>query len=296
MVELARLGHQVILIGHPDSKVSSQGITLIPHLDPTQSFENLIPKDSDIIHLFYNHKCNTDIPIINTIQGNGQIGEKFIENSVFVSRKHANNHGSDCFIYNGLDFSEYPFIETKKEWKRFLFLAKASWRVKNLKHTVSACRSTHKHLEILGGRWLGISRYVHSHGIIGGEKKTSLIKKSDALIFPVRWHEPFGIAIIEAMAHGLPVIGSPYGSLPEIISDEVGIIVKNYQELVDTLKNPPRKFNSLSIRQYVEKNFSIAKHTQEYLELYKKIIAGNSLNSAKPSYNLAERAENLLPF
>lgn len=296
MVELVRTGHQVTLIGHPDSKVTEHGIELIPHTDQTISFEKLIPADTDIIHLFYNHKCDTKIPTINTIQGNGKIGENFILNSVFVSKKHANNHASDVFIYNGLDLAEYPFVETKKEWNRFLFLAKASWRVKNLKHTVEACRATNKHLEIVGGRWIGLSRFIHSHGIIGGSKKMQLIEKSDALIFPVRWHEPFGIAIIEAMAYGLPVIASPYGSLPEIITPEVGFIVNNLSELKEVLRNPPKKFSPMTIRKYIEENFSIAKHTREYLALYQKIIEGKTLNSSGPHYNLSERAENLLPF
>jgi len=296
MVELARLGHEVVLIGHPDSKVKEHGITLVPLANPEQDWEELIPSGADIVHLFHNHQCKSKVPTINTIQGNGKIGEKFILNTVFVSRKHAEIHGSDQFVYNALDLNEYPFVETKKEWNRFLFLAKASWRVKNLKHAVSACRETKKHLEIVGGRWLGLSRFIHSHGIIGGEKKMNLIKKSDALIFPVRWHEPFGIAIIEAMSQGLPVIGSPYGSLPELITPDTGFIVKNYAELVEVLKNPPKKFDPLVIRRYIEENFCINKHATSYLALYQKVINGENLNLANPSYNLVERAENLLPF
>ena len=297
MVELVRMGHQVVLIGHPDSKVEEHGIQLIPHTNnPEQSWEELIPAGCDIAHLFYNHQCQAKIPTINTIQGNGKIGEKFILNSVFVSKKHAANHGSQSFVYNALDLTEYPFIPVKKEWNRFLFLAKASWRVKNLKHTVSACRAANKHLEIVGGRWLGLSRFIHSHGIIGGEKKMNLINKCDGLIFPVRWHEPFGIAIIEAMSQGLPVIGSPYGSLPELITPETGLIVKSYAELVEVLKNPPRKFDPLVIRKYIEENFCMAKHATTYLALYQKVMNGESLNLDNPSYNLNERAENLLPF
>ena len=296
MLELVRTGHQVVLIGHPDSKVLEHGIELIPHKNMDEGFEKLIPPQTDIVHLFYNHKCNSDIPTINTIQGNGKIGENFIANSVFVSKRHALNHGAEAFIYNGLNLNEYPFIPTQKGWEDFLFLAKASWRVKNLKHTVSACRAANKHLEVIGGRWFGLSRYIHSHGIIGGENKMNIMQKCDALIFPVRWHEPFGIAIIEAMAYGLPVIGSPYGSLPEIITDNVGIIVQNKKELINVLKNPPRNFNSSHIRKYIEDNFSIAKHTAEYLALYKIIIGCKTLNPKIPSYQLSDRAENLLPF
>jgi glycosyltransferase involved in cell wall biosynthesis len=296
MVELVRMGHEVSLIGHPDSKVQAHGIKLIPHTNPEQNWEELIPSGTDIVHLFYNHQCKSNIPTINTIQGNGKIGEKFILNSVFVSKKHAENHNSNSFVYNALDLSEYPYTESPKEWNRFLFLAKASWRVKNLKQTVAACRAANKHLEIVGGRWIGLSRYIHSNGIIGGQIKMDLIKKCDALIFPVRWHEPFGIAIIEAMAQGLPVIGSPYGSLPELITKETGMIVNNHHELLETLKSPPRKFDAGIIRKYIEDNFCISKHAVAYISLYQKVIAGENLNLNNPSYMLKVRAEDLLPF
>ncbi len=297
MVELARMGHQVVLIGHPESKVKDYGIELIPSPsgDP-ESWLKLIPQDADLIHLFYNFKVPGIIPTINTIQGNGKIGELFIKNTAFVSRKHAENHGSDQFVYNALDLSEYPFEYKEKGWKQFLFLAKASWRVKNLAHAVKACRKNNKHLHIAGGKWWGLSRYIHSHGMVGGEKKLNIIRSCDCLLFPVRWHEPFGIAIIEAMSQGLPVIGSPYGSLPELITPETGFIVKSYEELNEKVKNPGRTFDPRVIRKYIEDNFSIKRHAESYLALYERVIRGEELNSKEPTYQLKQRAEELLPF
>ena len=43
----------------------------------------------------------------------------------------------------------------------------------------------------------------------------------------MRWHEPFGIALIEALYFGCPVFGTPYGSLPEIVEEGVqGFLVQ----------------------------------------------------------------------
>lgn len=297
MVELVKRGHQVVLIGHPESKVKEYGIELIASDDGNpEAWLELIPKDADIIHLFYNFTVPGSIPTINTIQGNGKMGELFTKNTVFVSKKHAANHGSDQYVYNGIDLAEYPFTPPQKNWNKFLFLAKASWRVKNLAHTVKACRKNNKHLYIAGGKWWGLSRYIHNHGMVGGEEKMNIIRNCDALIFPVRWHEPFGIAIIEAMSQGLPVIGSPYGSLPELITKETGFIVQNYEELSDKLKNPGKIFDPLVIRKYVEDHFSIKIHTQRYLALYEKVKAGEELNALLPTYQLKQRAEELLPF
>lgn len=302
MVELSRVGHQVVLIGHPKSEVSKYGIELIPFLENEHHhFEKLIPKDSDIIHLSYNYKVPGNIPTIITVHGNGKIGERFIKNSVFVSKKHAEIHGSDQFIHNAIDLSEYPFLPKKyldddNRWNQFLFLAKASWRVKNLAHAVKACRSNNKNLHIIGGRWWGLSRYIHNHGIIGGDEKMKIIRSCDAMLFPVRWHEPFGIAVIEAMSQGLPVIGSPYGSLPELITPQTGFIVNNFAELKEKLKNPNKVFDANIIRRHVEDNFAIKKHTEGYLELYQKVIDGIELNSKEPTYQFDVRAEDLLPF
>lgn len=297
MVELVRMGHQAILIGHPESKVSQWGIELIPYLnnDPA-TWEKCVPKDADIIHLNFNSQYRGDIPTIATVHGNGQVGEIFIKNSVFVSKKHAEIHGSTQFVHNAIDLKEYPFEATQKNWDQFLFLAKASWRVKNLTMAAQACRQNKKHLHVAGGRWWGLSRYIHNHGIVDSDKKMQIIRASDALIFPVRWHEPFGIAVIEAMSQGLPVIGSPFGSLPELITKETGFIVQNYDELVKKLKNPEKIFNSAVIRNYVEEHFAIHGHAEKYLALYEKVRSGLSLNQKEPRYLFKERAEKLLPF
>lgn len=42
-----------------------------------------------------------------------------------------------------------------------------------------------------------------------------------ALIFPSKWHEPFGRTIVESFAHGTPIIGTPLGGVPELIEEGV---------------------------------------------------------------------------
>lgn len=299
MAELARMGHKVVLIGHPESRVQQYGIELITVKgDFSTEWKKYIPQDADIIHLSYNHRVPGNIPTIITVHGNGQVGEVFDKNSVFVSRKHAEIHGSDQFVHNAIDLSEYPFKPKKnREWNDFLFLAKASWRVKNLKDAVKAARKNAKKIHVVGGRWWGLSRYVKNHGIVGGENKMNIIRNCDFMVFPVRWHEPFGIAVIEAMSQGLPVIGSPYGSLPELITKDVGFIAKNRAELETLVGSDHSKtFDPIVIRKYVEENFNIKKHAESYLALYEKVISGKELNTSNPTYQFIERAENLLPF
>jgi glycosyltransferase involved in cell wall biosynthesis len=176
-------------------------------------------------------------------------------------------------------------------------LAKASWKVKNLKHCVKAVKKAKKSLHVLGGSSFWPSRYIHNYGIVGGKEKLEAIKRCDALLFPVRWHEPFGLAIIEAMAMGLPVIGSPFGSLPELLNPDVGIICNHYDELVDVINSPrPSFLKPESIRSYVEDKFGIKEYTLKYIELYKQVLGGTPLSANAPTLQMNQRPEKLLSF
>ena len=295
MKELVRRGHKVYLIADQGSDVKKYGIELIPRM--SDDWRSLVPSDIDIVHIFSPTELELDFPFLLTVEGNGQLGEAFPKNTVFVSKKHAQNHASLAYVYNGLDLEEYPYKKGKeRNWKNFLFLAKAKWKVKNLKQCIQACRMNNKHLHIAGGRAFSFSRYVHSYGMVDQNKKLELLKKTDALLFPVRWHEPFGIAIIEAMAMGLPVIGSTYGSLPELIKPSTGIICKDFNELAEAVSGEKNKFNPDEIRMYVEKNFSVQKMADDYLEYYQKAIKGKSINRILPTNVTGNPPETLLSF
>ncbi|MCR9205053.1 MAG: glycosyltransferase [Halobacteriovoraceae bacterium] len=295
MKELARRGHQVVLFAEKGSEVEQYGIEFHETPADMDEFERQIPADTDIVHLTYTYSLKRDFPTLINIQGNGQIGETFPLNTVFVSKKHAENHGSDCFIYNALDLEEYPYEDREYECKNLLFLAKGSWKVKNLKDCVWLAKKSKKKLHIAGGRTLIPSRFVKSYGFVGGEEKRQILKTTDALLFPVRWHEPFGIAIIEAMAHGSPVFGTPYGSLSELINKKVGGVFSNREDLLSFLKEE-NSFSRSEIRKYIEENFSIARLTDQYITLYEKIISGETLNKNAPTWQPKVPPLELLPF
>jgi glycosyltransferase involved in cell wall biosynthesis len=294
MKELVKLGHQVTLIGSAESQVQSIGVKLIPRID--HEWTKLIPKDTDLVHTFYSHE-GIEFPHLVTIEGNGQPGETFSENTVFVSRKHAEIHGSDQFVYNGIDLDEYPFIRTpRKSFQQFLFLAKARWKVKNLKDCVRACKKNHKHLHIAGGREWTLSRYIHSYGMVEQSKKLPLMNQMDGLLWPVRWHEPFGIAVIEAFSQGLPVFSSGHGSLKELVTPECGIVCETYEEFEQALSGSENPFDARAIRNRLEQEFSTIVMTQKYLQYYEKILSGEALHKKRPAVISPRSPEELLPF
>ena len=75
-------------------------------------------------------------------------------------------------------------------------------------------------------RWAG--RRVHRRDQRAAERR-EFLGEARALLFPIDWPEPFGLAMIEAMACGTPVLAFRRGSVPEIIDEGVtGVIVETW--------------------------------------------------------------------
>ena len=63
-----------------------------------------------------------------------------------------------------------------------------------------------------------------------------LLTEARCLIMPIRWHEPFGRVMAEAMASGTPVVGLRRGSVPEVVAHGVtGWICDEPEELPQAL-------------------------------------------------------------
>lgn len=122
-----------------------------------------------------------------------------------------------------------------------------------------------------------------------------LLRQMDGLLFPVRWHEPFGVAVIEAMSQGVPVYASCYGSLPELVAPGTGLILQNHQQLIEALAEP-KQFDPQYIRTYAEEHFSSRQMAQHYLNYYHRVIAGEILHPTPPISKCKNSAEILLDF
>ncbi|MFG1500689.1 glycosyltransferase [Halobacteriovorax sp. XZX-3] len=299
MLELVRQGHQVTFIGPKESEVTKHGIKHIVW-NKGEDWQKLVPDNIDIVHVSFPEKIRIDVPYVLNVQGNGFPGEKHDRNTVFCSKSHARNHNSTSYVNNAVDMREYPINYTSNkitEIEHLLFLAKASWRVKNLKQSLKIALKTNKHLHICGGNSiLGIHPLIHNHGMVGGDNKLSIMQKCDALLFPVRWHEPFGIAIIEAMTQGIPVFGSSFGSLPDLIVKGTGRTFYSHEEIIQYFKNGAEEFDRDFIRNHVIENYSIERFTKDFVEKYKIVLNGQHLNEEEPEWIYPFRAGKRLPF
>ena len=302
---LIALGHQVTLIAHAKSHIP--GAELRPLSDfgsQSTSWEKLIPQSADVLHLNSTPVNRLAKPFVITIGGNGEPGEVFHPNSIFVSQSHARNHGSTHFVHNGIDPEEYRCEELRENYA--VFLAKASWAVKNLPGAIDICRRAGIPLHVIGSKQLplGLNRFlpalrgVKYHGMLGQEEKVPLLARARCLVFPVRWHEPFGIAVTEALASGCYVLGTPFGSLPEIITPETGILSASESELVEGAKNPKR-FDPDQCRSHVFNGFTHLDMARKYLAYYEKVIQTGRIGPEKelvPATRPGFLANELLPM
>ncbi|MEC5409977.1 glycosyltransferase family 4 protein [Paraburkholderia sp. MPAMCS5] len=114
--------------------------------------------------------------------------------------------------------------------------------------------------------------HVEFVGEIDEAQKAGFLAGASALLFPIDWPEPFGLAMIEAMACGTPVIAFNRGSVPEVITDGVtGYIVEDVDGAVRALT----QLESLSrkeIRERFLSRFTSKRMAQEYTALYGALI------------------------
>ena len=107
-------------------------------------------------------------------------------------------------------------------------------------------------------------------GELSEQKKGEFLRNAAALLFPIRWPEPFGLVMIEAMACGTPVLAFDHGSVREVIDDGItGRVVTNFAEAVRELPQVMR-LDRRQVRRCFEKRFSARRMAMDYVQIYQK--------------------------
>jgi glycosyltransferase involved in cell wall biosynthesis len=114
---------------------------------------------------------------------------------------------------------------------------------------------------------------IHFIGEISEHEKDEFLGNARALLFLIDWPEPFGLAMIEALACGTPVIAYRHGSVPEILSDgETGYIVSDMEHAIAAVREV-HLISRYRCRREYEQRFSAARMANDYVEVYNNIIA-----------------------
>lgn len=208
-------------------------------------------------------------------------------------------------VYNAIDVDLFPFQAKKSDY--FITLARFT-KVKGHHIAAKLCEEGGYKLKmagVVGGITSASqlqrelkdpdSRYRHQDGLDyyeeeilpfiesnsaieyvgnkGGDEKLKFIGGAKALLFPIEWDEPFGLAVIEALACGTPVVAMNRGAMPEIIQHGYnGFLADNEQEFAEYMHRVD-EINPRHCRKSVEERFSSDAMAKAYLERYKEVLA-----------------------
>lgn len=127
---------------------------------------------------------------------------------------------------------------------------------------------------------LGVSKRVIFTGFVSENEKWDLLERCGIFVLPSTV-EAFGIAVIEAMACGKPVITTKVGAFPEIIRDrETGLLVPIHspdrlaEAIIElALDSEKRRVMGARAKRDVSERFEIERVTDEYLKVYEEVIS-----------------------
>lgn len=209
-------------------------------------------------------------------------------NFVFISQDQAKPLDflpNQTVIYNGISLDGLT-LNTNPNPDQLVFLGRVS-REKGIREAIEIAELLGKKLYIAAvvdqTQQDFYEKEIEPHldgeritflGEVSSEKKNDLLRTSEALLFPIQWHEPFGLVMVEAMATGTPVVASDIGSVAEIIEDgKTGFIVPAKTVVEDSV----RKLKEIGgidrkyCRQTVEDKFSDGIMVANYLKYYSSL-------------------------
>ncbi len=330
--ELAARGHAVTVFASGDSQVPCELVPTVPAAlrpggfvgDPSGYLAATVmevlrrEEEFDLIHAHLEWASlplirAAHVPIVATLHG--RLDYPFASRAlagvpglVAISRSQASYHPHVAWagiVHNGLHLEGAPFERRRDD--AFVFVGRIGPE-KGVVDAIEVARLTGRPLRIAAklGRSAAEQAYAEEVfrpalgradaeylGEISGAERDRLLAHSYALLMPGSWPEPFGLAAIEAMACGAPVIARRAGALPEIVRDGVdGFLADDPQQMAFVSERVPT-LDRLAIRQGVLERFSAQRMADGYEAVYGQLLAsgsaGGSGGPASPPEALAER-------
>ncbi len=189
-------------------------------------------------------------------------------------------------VHNGIDVESFPFRESKEDWALFvgrfcadkgpdlaIDAARAAGRDLVLAGKVNEPAEQEYLDEVIRPRLGPDVTYV---GELDATTKRELYGKASCLLFPVRWAEPFGIVMVEAMACGTPVVALRAGSVPEVVADgRSGIICDSPDELPLGI-DKAMQLRPADCRDHVARRFDLSQMARGYEHVYRQVMDRHS--------------------
>jgi len=185
-------------------------------------------------------------------------------------------------VHNGIDLETYPFCDTKDDFLIYIGRANPD---KGPKEAISIARRAGLPLQMILKRSEPPERAyfereikpllasdIELHENVTHEQKVDLLGRARAMVFPIRWPEPFGLVMVEAMACGTPVVTTNWGAAPEVVDDGVtGFRRDGEDDLVEAVARA-QYLSPAASRRWVEERFSDAAMVRGYEEIYARVV------------------------
>jgi glycosyltransferase involved in cell wall biosynthesis len=209
---------------------------------------------------------------------------------VAISRSQAATHPDVAWaavVHNGLDFERAPIAGHRTD--ELVFVGRVAPE-KGILDAIDVARLTGRTLKVIAKRPMiaaeaeyfdhvfvpaaqAAGSLVEDLGELDGRDRDRVVAASHAMLMPGTWPEPFGLAAIEALACGTPLLARRVGALPEIMRDGIdgffGDDVEHLAFLVDRVEALDRE----AIRASVVERFSARRMTDAYEALFRRTIA-----------------------
>ena len=112
-------------------------------------------------------------------------------------------------------------------------------------------------------------RYI---GPVDDRQKQLFLEGAKAFLMPIKWEEPFGIVMVEAMACGTPVLAFRRGSVPEIVVEGTGLISDNVETMAAQVSNLSSCMSPAELNRYVKNTFSRQVIASRYIKIFSQWI------------------------
>ncbi len=240
---LAELGHDVFYLVRRSHADATSGVKLI--------FEPV--RDVDILHTISGRDAalieESKKPWVATChmdeRTRGRDRDTVTQDWIYVSRTLAQLHGSERYVWNGIDPAEYIYSEAKDDY--FLFMSTMDWGTqKGLDVVLSLSKQLGFKLVVAGTgesyeRIAKVQEMCDEAGAkyvgdVRGTEKAELLAGAKGFLFPTKLDEAFGLGMVEALMSGTPVICSDRGACPEIITPDVGFACSNEAQYIAAIE------------------------------------------------------------
>jgi glycosyltransferase involved in cell wall biosynthesis len=218
--------------------------------------------------------------------GNYEKVDAFIAPCQFMQQSiaHRISEGKIHLLYNGIDVNEVQSSDEDEAYVLFLGRLVPEKGVKTLLKAHDQSKESWKLVVAGTGPIYDVLKLQYKSsilvGYLEGDALKEIIRKASVIVVPSEWYENCPMSVLEAMAYGKPVIASRIGGIPELVEENKTGLLFDAGDADGLLLAVNKLMKSKSLRQQmgktgrrrVEKYFSLDKHHQGLINIYKNVL------------------------